>query len=694
MGRYLHAQNTLYVKKDGSGSMNGQSWANAYGDLAKALSEAAYGDQVWVAKGIYRFDKNADRSSSFQLKNGVKVFGGFIGGESSTTERNWAENETVLSGEIGEPGYKDNVFHVVYGRGLDSTTILDGFSITAGYAVDDFPANRLDSEGAGLLLLGSAAVSNGRPLIQNCRVFQNAASYGGGASFSWSDPGRPETGQYPINPVLVNCTFERNYALYDGGGILKRGSMPAEDTFALVNCVLVENRAKQGAGGGLYLSETGNAKLRLDRCLFERDSALDGGGVFFLSDPIGFHNRGITLLGTHFIENYAIEGSGFYYTELLVFPSVEHVSLKTIIEDCVFENNKTSNGKGPIFFYKGEHGNHHFIMRNTRINGNKTVGSTSMITIQSDRFSVANILIDHCSFVNNGRITGSGSSLTLNMGYGQFCHANHEINNCLFSGNSAGIGSLTPEQVYVKTSITNCTFYRNGRYIFNNSWHLPFLTTDTIYNKMTISNCIIEEPVSNQLYMFYDNDPLENFILDEFRLNNCMVSLKYPPVGTSQSWAISNFFGVNPQFRDTLNGDLRLQSCSPAIGAGANQYTAMAGIVSDLDGVPRILFKNVDLGAYESEDSCGISNTELPDYERLEKLHISPNPSPDGQVQINLPSVDLQTGLIRVFDLLGKERFCTRFSKEQIDLSSLPQGTYLICLQAKNAVYIGKWVRY
>jgi hypothetical protein len=62
----------------------------------------------------------------------------------------------------------------------------------------------------------------------------------------------------------------------------------------------------------------------------------------------------------------------------------------------------------------------------------------------------------------------------------------------------------------------------------------------------------------------------------------------------------------DPQFVDpitatvapTILGDYRLQTSSPAIGAGDN--AAVAGITTDLDGNPRILGGTVDLGPYEA----------------------------------------------------------------------------------------------
>ena len=53
---------------------------------------------------------------------------------------------------------------------------------------------------------------------------------------------------------------------------------------------------------------------------------------------------------------------------------------------------------------------------------------------------------------------------------------------------------------------------------------------------------------------------------------------------------------ADPKFADAANGDFRLQTNSPCINTGTNEYVASA---FDLDGNPRILGGRVDMGAYE-----------------------------------------------------------------------------------------------
>ncbi len=67
--------------------------------------------------------------------DGVAIYGGFAGTETELSERDWENNVTILSGEIGDPATTaDNTIHVVVSIGQNGTAVLDGFTITKGNA--------------------------------------------------------------------------------------------------------------------------------------------------------------------------------------------------------------------------------------------------------------------------------------------------------------------------------------------------------------------------------------------------------------------------------------------------------------------------------------------------------------------------------------------------------------------------------
>jgi hypothetical protein len=86
------AAGTIYVDFDAIGAATGANWTDAYTSLQDALTAATSGDQIWVAEGIYYPDVGSgliddDRTETFTLVDGVGIYGGFIGTESSVGER-------------------------------------------------------------------------------------------------------------------------------------------------------------------------------------------------------------------------------------------------------------------------------------------------------------------------------------------------------------------------------------------------------------------------------------------------------------------------------------------------------------------------------------------------------------------------------------------------------------------------------
>jgi hypothetical protein len=88
-----------------TGANDGSSWANAHqgvDGLATGLTAASAGDQVWVAAGTYLPTAGGVRTFSFQLKNGVEVYGGFAGFELSLAQLDVSLNPTLLSVPTGD----------------------------------------------------------------------------------------------------------------------------------------------------------------------------------------------------------------------------------------------------------------------------------------------------------------------------------------------------------------------------------------------------------------------------------------------------------------------------------------------------------------------------------------------------------------------------------------------------------------
>ncbi|MBN2447125.1 MAG: DUF1565 domain-containing protein, partial [Phycisphaerae bacterium] len=290
------------------GQRDGESWTTAYADLQDALEAAAPGDEIHVADGTYYPDRwTNDPDQAFVLLAGVTIEGGYAGyGSPAPNERDTVAHPTILSGEIGDPyANADNSHHVVLCANLGSDTVLDGVTITAGYAgpspsgaggglcltqasitVRDctFVGNRAESGAA-------VDASGGAPTLIDCTFADNDAEFSGGAI-------RLST----CDAVISGCWFIGNYAANQGGAIESRHSAPLIETCAFIEnstqffggamnvysgqpelryCELLDNMVLTSgmseAGGGALASDY--ATVTLVSCLLADNSSVDDGGA-------------------------------------------------------------------------------------------------------------------------------------------------------------------------------------------------------------------------------------------------------------------------------------------------------------------------------------------------------------------------------------------------------------------------------
>jgi hypothetical protein len=158
------------------------------------------------------------------------------------------------------------------------------------------------------------------------------------------------------------------------------------------------------------------------------------------------------------------------------------------------------------------------------------------------------------SSLNNCTLAGNSAS---NRGGGVSAAT---LNNCILTGNSAGSGGGASG-----STLNNCTLTGNSA-----------STGGGTFEGMP-RNCLLYYNTATTGPNHYNGT-----------LYYCCTT-PFPGNG-------SGHITAEPLFVDRLNGNLRLQSNSPCINAGANAYVT---INTDLRGRPRIVGGTVDIGAYE-----------------------------------------------------------------------------------------------
>ena len=175
--------NIIYVDDDADSGGDGTGWDKAFNELQDALAEAWPCDEVRVAEGTYNPTTNpSNPRASFVMINTVGVYGGFESWEEERYERNWFDNETVLSGIIDSFASEPNcVDYVVVSDANAPVSALDGFTITGG-------------------ALAGIFCENSSPIIQHNKITDNAV---GIYCFESEQP-----------VIKNNCLYKNNYGLY------------------------------------------------------------------------------------------------------------------------------------------------------------------------------------------------------------------------------------------------------------------------------------------------------------------------------------------------------------------------------------------------------------------------------------------------------------------------------------------------
>jgi hypothetical protein len=204
--------------------------------------------EIWVAQGTYYPSAHprdvttgtlTDRDFTFHLVDGAKMYGGFAGTETTLSKRDFINNPTILSGDIGVQGdTNDNAYHVVTSINDANSTLLDGFTVEKGFGGTTFVGITSEGlivgvfSGAGIVNINTATIYENL-IIQNNQAINGAGMYNENSNITAN------------NIVLIN-----NTATSDGGAMSIFFSSPVFEN------ILVANNTGSTAGAISHLNTT------------------------------------------------------------------------------------------------------------------------------------------------------------------------------------------------------------------------------------------------------------------------------------------------------------------------------------------------------------------------------------------------------------------------------------------------------
>ncbi len=351
----------IYVSEDGTG--DGSSWNQAAGDLKEVLLNAQPGDEIWVSSGTYRPDECSDcdrddRDDSFEIPNQVQVYGGFFGTETQRIQRDWVNNETVLSGDINQDDLPDdNAFTIVYFENVDSTTIIDGFTIRDGVANDTLSgAEDAGRSGAGIYNYGTI---HSTPIIRHCKFIDHFGDSYGAAIYNNGRNGGN------ANSLIRDCSFTGNYAIRSGGAIFNDGSYSqGESSPTIDHCFFQDNTSI--FGGAIYNNGFGgiSAPRIINSTFTENTGTSIAGAVYsFAKDSLGLVAP--VFANCLFVDNYG-KSSGAVYT------LSSGGKARPLLFNCVFYENSANTG-GAVYCNESDQGDTEVTMYNNIFYGNTAI---------------------------------------------------------------------------------------------------------------------------------------------------------------------------------------------------------------------------------------------------------------------------------------------------------------------------------
>ncbi len=269
----------IYVDQRDCGPANGLTWQTAFNNLDQALNLAAQetaagatGVQIWMAAGTYSpheiYAPNGvaggaagtsgycgSVQDTFNLVNGVNIYGGFAGNETAISQRPTNGCDVTYLNGAGD-------WHVLTaGNDLTNagiTVTLDGLTVVNGDATG--PSASGNDSGGGLRVIGNSNIT------LNDVNFSNDRACGNGGAISQSG------GTLTITSGL----YVNDQASESGGAIIVQNTA-LSITGANFQCDIA------GQSGGAIFDN--NSSGTISQSTFNNDHAQNGGAILAINVP-------------------------------------------------------------------------------------------------------------------------------------------------------------------------------------------------------------------------------------------------------------------------------------------------------------------------------------------------------------------------------------------------------------------------
>lgn len=435
--------------------------------------------------------------------------------------------------------------------------------------------------------------------------------------------------------TAMDTTGFADSTLVDGGwkGLYFINTPSVNDSSIFDYCVLEYGKAFgeeaiEQKGGVLYVH--GFDKIRISNSIIQNNAALEYGGGLFMQQCSGI-----------------IQNNKFYHNKTYNYGGAIYMGQKS--DGLIISN---------LFKYNSAY---HFAQTSygSYIGG---AGGAIYINIENMESEAPKVLNN--KFFNNVGPSGIVYESTVNAliannvicnNYGRAIYNGHSLGRAKIVNNTIANNDLTSKDLNVITVNSNKVSVVNN--ILWNNYAKHYLSSDTIlvsfdeYDNMCVNpdsvqyNLLIGS-LFNDYGNLFDTDP---------KFVNPSLYIGLDDDGEKYNW--------------TLNDD------SPMIDKGKSNSKEMYNIPSsDANGLPRVYGGNIDIGAFENQNSLSISENN-----NSQIIEFYPNPASD-YVIIN--ALGFYDNKVEIHDLSGKivMTYCFKTSEteKRLNIAELTKGIYFI----------------